>query len=301
MGHRLALGEWCLSQRSLCASRVGAAALAAFAPHALLMQSRWRDRQHALPDPAFGARPVDVATLARHANDRVRVQLLAARCRCSRASAGLFASCKHGRARAASWRRPMQPRQQRTVCTVDSGDALAVRASPWPRATPVAARQLLVACCWCSHALGWSPALARRVVRTHRHAKRMALVVALASPWDRVRVHVRCALPLQRRTCEGSSAALADPAARSQRADAVASGAVRQRTTRLVLGRHLRMLRSDKEEVSEGESKIKIKQKILIASVLSRSSRTGTSSALALATAKKGGSDGDGAGGSSGA
>ena len=92
MGHRLALGEWCLSQRSLCATRVGAAALAAFVPHALLMQSRWKDRQHALPGPASGVRPVDVATLARHANDRVRVQLLATRCRCSRASVGVLAS-----------------------------------------------------------------------------------------------------------------------------------------------------------------------------------------------------------------
>ena len=66
-----------------------------------------RDRQHALPDPVFGVRPVDVAMLARHACDCVRVWLLAAHRRCSRASAGLFASHKHGRARAASLTLPM--------------------------------------------------------------------------------------------------------------------------------------------------------------------------------------------------
>ena len=161
-----------------------------------------------------------------------------------------------------------------------------------------------LACCWCSHALERSPALARRVVRARRHARRMALVVALASLqnrvrahrarqrraavaaahlgrivstrsrrradssprqrvaltvalaslWDRVRVHVRCTPMLQRRVRGGSSAALADPAARSHRADAAASGAVRQRTTPLVLGRPrlLRLFCSDNEGVSKG-------------------------------------------------
>ena len=101
----------------------------------------------------------------------------------------------------------------------------------------------------------------RRTVGTHSSRRadssprqRVALAVALASSWDRVRVHVCRALLLQRRALEGSSATLTDPAVRSHRADDVASGAVRLRTTRLVLGRSrlLRLSCSDDEGVSEG-------------------------------------------------
>ena len=241
-----------------CSLRASPAALAAFVSRALPMQSRscehccapdasasraadaaalMKGQTCAPPDLALGARPSNVDTFVRPAGGRVRsprVAALTARLR-GIASTRWSIACSRRRANVVA-----------TPATV-AGDRVRVPEGWRARARPLCAAA--------------AAAHLRRTVgpRSSRSAdssprQRVALAVALASPWDRARVHVRRALLLQQRALEGSSAALADPAARSHRADDAAPGAVRLQTTRLVLGRSrlLRLFCSDNEGVSKG-------------------------------------------------